>query len=112
MIQRAVPPSGVAGNSWVGGAVAPWGLCSAPGFDGVPPLAPQPSARLHPAKPPPCRAGGPEVTLPAMVPVMHGTPGGTRWAGPELGEHTEQILREELGMGAAEIARLRECGAI
>ncbi|KAI7842862.1 hypothetical protein COHA_003480 [Chlorella ohadii] len=57
-------------------------------------------------------AGGPEVTLPAMVPVLHGTPGSTRWAGPELGEHTEQVLKEELGMDDAEIARLRECGAI
>lgn len=57
-------------------------------------------------------AGSPEVNLPAMVPVLHGTPGSTRWAGPELGEHTEQVLKEELGMDDAEIARLRECGAI
>lgn len=47
-----------------------------------------------------------------MVPVLHGTPGSTRWAGPDLGEHTEQVLKEELGMDNAEIARLRECGAI
>lgn len=47
-----------------------------------------------------------------MLPVLSGTPGSTRWAGPELGEHTEQILRGELGMDDAEIERLRECGAI
>ena len=76
---------------------------------------------LHSASLPICRThnplfplptGGPEVTLPAMVPVLHGTPGSTRWAGPELGEHTEQVLKEELGMDDAEIARLRDCGAI
>jgi crotonobetainyl-CoA:carnitine CoA-transferase CaiB-like acyl-CoA transferase len=43
---------------------------------------------------------------------MSATPGSTRWAGPELGQHTEQILRDELGMAPEEIARLRECGAI
>jgi crotonobetainyl-CoA:carnitine CoA-transferase CaiB-like acyl-CoA transferase len=53
-----------------------------------------------------------QVTMPALLPVLSATPGSTRWAGPELGQHTEQILRDELGMGPAEIARLRECGAI
>jgi crotonobetainyl-CoA:carnitine CoA-transferase CaiB-like acyl-CoA transferase len=47
-----------------------------------------------------------------MLPVLSGTPGGTRWAGPDLGEHTDQILREELGLDEAEIQRLRDCGAI
>lgn len=60
----------------------------------------------------PLPAGGQEVTLPAMLPVMGSTPGGTRWAGPELGEHTDDILRSELGLGDAEIQRLRDCGAI
>ena len=52
------------------------------------------------------------VTVPAMVPVLSGTPGKTRWAGPELGEHTEEVLREELGMGAEEIGALREQGVV
>lgn len=34
--------------------------------------------------------GGDEVTMPAMVPVLSATPGSTRWAGPDLGEHTEE----------------------
>ncbi|EFN53684.1 hypothetical protein CHLNCDRAFT_25506, partial [Chlorella variabilis] len=72
---------------------------------------PQYQARgmLQKAAPP---SGGQEVTLPAMLPVMGSTPGGTRWAGPELGEHTDDILRSELGLGDAEIQRLRDCGAI
>src|SRR6266852_1931772 len=34
------------------------------------------------------------------------TPGRLRWAAPALGEHTALVLREVLGMGEAEIARL------
>jgi crotonobetainyl-CoA:carnitine CoA-transferase CaiB-like acyl-CoA transferase len=61
------------------------------------------------ARPP---SGGEAVTVPAVVPKLSGTPGGTRWAGPELGEHTDAVLREELGMSDAELARLRSAGAI
>ena len=52
------------------------------------------------------------MTLPAMLPVLTGTPGSTRWAGPALGEHTEEVLAGELGRTPAEIAALRDCGAI
>jgi crotonobetainyl-CoA:carnitine CoA-transferase CaiB-like acyl-CoA transferase len=57
-------------------------------------------------------SGAPSVTLPAMVPVLSATPGRTTWAGPELGEHTEQVLRSELGLSLAEITQLRLSGAI
>lgn len=60
----------------------------------------------------PVHAGGEEVVLPAITPVLSGTPGATLWAGPDLGQHTEEVLREELGMSGAEIAKLRSCGAI
>ena len=53
-------------------------------------------------------AGGEEVTLPAMLPVLTGTPGSTKWAGPDLGHHTEQVLREQLQMDAAAILKLRQ----
>lgn len=64
---------------------------------------------IHRAAPP---SGGPEVTMPAMLPVMHGTPGGTRWAGPDLGEHTDEVLQSELGLSEADIQQLRDSGAI
>ncbi|CAL8471009.1 g10551 [Coccomyxa elongata] len=57
-------------------------------------------------------SGGPSLTLPAMLPVMSRTPGSTKWAGPELGEHTEEILRTELDMSSDEIRKLQELGAI
>lgn len=62
------------------------------------------------AKPP--SGEGPSLSLPAMVPILSGTPGSTKWAGPDLGEHTDEILREELDMSDAEITRLRELNAI
>lgn len=49
---------------------------------------------------------GTPVKLPAVTPKLSATPGGTRWMGPELGEHTDEVLAG-LGYSAAEIATLR-----
>ncbi len=49
---------------------------------------------------------GTPVKLPAVTPKLSETPGGTRWMGPELGEHTGQVLRE-LGYDEAAIEALR-----
>jgi formyl-CoA transferase/CoA:oxalate CoA-transferase len=40
------------------------------------------------------------------------TPGDVRLPAPLLGQHTDQVLRERLGLDGAEIARLRDAGAI
>ena len=37
---------------------------------------------------------GAEIALPAITPRLTATPGGTRWVGPALGAHTDQILQE------------------
>lgn len=60
-------------------------------------------------RPPPGEGGveGEEVTVPAMLPVLSGTPGRTTWAGPALGQHTREVLTEVLGMGQAEFEALR-----
>ncbi|KAL3147428.1 hypothetical protein ABBQ38_014493 [Trebouxia sp. C0009 RCD-2024] len=60
---------------------------------------------FHVAAPP---EGGEEVTLPAMLPVMTGTPGSTRWAGPDLGHHTDEVLKEQLNLDSDELLRLRQ----
>jgi crotonobetainyl-CoA:carnitine CoA-transferase CaiB-like acyl-CoA transferase len=54
----------------------------------------------HPARPP-APYEGHALRLDA-------TPGRLRWSAPTLGEHTALVLREVLGMRAAEIARLVE----
>jgi formyl-CoA transferase len=48
---------------------------------------------------------GQEITLPAVTPKLSATPGETRWLGPELGEHTDEVL-QSLGYDADDIARL------
>jgi formyl-CoA transferase len=55
--------------------------------------------------------GGPSITVPGIVPKLSRTPGGTRWLGPVLGEHTEEVLRS-LGLGGEAIALLREQGVV
>ncbi|MBU9382305.1 CaiB/BaiF CoA transferase family protein [Burkholderia gladioli] len=50
---------------------------------------------------------GQEIPLPNITPKLSDTPGETRWLGPALGEHTDEVLCG-LGYEAAAIAALRE----
>ena len=53
------------------------------------------------------------LTLPGIVPKLSGTPGGVRWAGGwELGSSNEEVYRGLLGLGAEELARLRQEGVV
>lgn len=48
-----------------------------------------------------------ELDIPAVHPKLADTPGDTRWAGPELGEHTDSVLSELLGLTDNEIDDLK-----
>ena len=51
--------------------------------------------------------GAPEpVRFPGVVPIIEGSEGSVRWLGPELGEHTHEVLTEVAGYDAAEVARI------
>lgn len=54
---------------------------------------------------------GKEFKMPGIVPTLSATPGGTDWLGPELGEHTEAVLRG-LGYDGAGIEALRVAGTV
>jgi len=47
------------------------------------------------------------ITMQGVAPRLSDTPGGVAWAGPALGEHTDAVLRDRLGLADAEIADLR-----
>jgi succinyl-CoA---D-citramalate CoA-transferase len=57
------------------------------------------------------KLGDRDVLLPGMVPKLSATPGETRWIGPRLGEHTDQVMAAA-GFAPAEIAALRARGVI
>jgi formyl-CoA transferase len=48
---------------------------------------------------------GTSMAVPAVTPKLSATPGQTRWLGPKLGEHTDEILAA-LGYDAADRQRL------
>ena len=52
------------------------------------------------------------VRMHNVVPRFSATPGGIRWPGGELGQHNAEVFREELGLTAADVARLEDAGVI
>jgi len=56
-------------------------------------------------------ADGAPIKLPAVTPKLSATPGATRWLGPELGQHNDEVLAA-LGYDAAQIAVLRAEGVL
>jgi crotonobetainyl-CoA:carnitine CoA-transferase CaiB-like acyl-CoA transferase len=53
-----------------------------------------------------------KLTVPALPPFLSATPGGTEWAGPELGQHNEEILGRWLDHSADTLADWRAQGVI
>lgn len=55
---------------------------------------------------------GKPLAIPAIMPKLAGTPGGTSWPGPEVGSHSDEILRDVLKLDAARIADLKQRGVV
>lgn len=54
---------------------------------------------------------GEPLKIPAILPKLDDTPGATEWAGPELGAHTDEVLKS-LGMTEDQIEELKRSGVI
>jgi crotonobetainyl-CoA:carnitine CoA-transferase CaiB-like acyl-CoA transferase len=55
---------------------------------------------------------GRTLEIPALFPRLEATPGATEWAGPGIGSHTDEVLREVLGLDRGEVAALRDAAVI
>jgi formyl-CoA transferase len=54
---------------------------------------------------------GKAVVVPGIVPKLSGTPGETRWLGPALGAHTEEVLAS-IGIRGEKLRELRTQGVV
>ncbi len=55
---------------------------------------------------------GKALEIPAILPKLSDTPGGTRWPGGAVGSHNREILVELLGLTQDQINELGSCGVI
>jgi crotonobetainyl-CoA:carnitine CoA-transferase CaiB-like acyl-CoA transferase len=55
---------------------------------------------------------GNPLKIPALVPKLSKTPGGTSWPGPAVGAHNDEVFKDRLGMSDDEVASLRQTGII
>lgn len=58
----------------------------------------------------PSRIG--ELAVADVIPRLSATPGDIRWLGAAIGEHSDEVLREVLGLRDTEILALRERGVV
>jgi crotonobetainyl-CoA:carnitine CoA-transferase CaiB-like acyl-CoA transferase len=52
------------------------------------------------------------VLMQGLIARLSETPGAVRWTGPPHGRHTDEVLRDELGLDAEAIASLRSEGVV
>ena len=53
-----------------------------------------------------------DIKMQGTFPKLSDTPGEVRWVGPELGEHTDAVLRDVLGYDEAKVDALRAAGVV
>jgi len=55
---------------------------------------------------------GESYKIPAIAPMLDETPGATRWPGPEVGEHNDEILKDLLGIDDSMLDTYKKDGII
>lgn len=49
-----------------------------------------------------------EISFPGVAPRIPGAPGDLHWVGPDLGEHTDEVLTSLAGLSAEQLRQLRD----
>ena len=55
---------------------------------------------------------GKPLKLPAITPHLDRTPGGTRWSGPAIGAHNQDVFGDVLGLSESELRDLVDNGIV
>jgi formyl-CoA transferase len=53
-----------------------------------------------------------DIRMQSTFPKLSDTPGAVRWVGPELGEHTDEVLRDLLGYDDGKVEALKAAGVV
>jgi formyl-CoA transferase len=53
-----------------------------------------------------------DIRMQSTFPKLSDTPGSVRWVGPDLGEHTDAVLRDLLGYDDAKVDALKAAGVV
>jgi formyl-CoA transferase len=53
-----------------------------------------------------------KIKMQNAFPKLSATPGSVRWPGPTLGQHTDEVLGQKIGLSAEKIAELRAKGVV
>ena len=53
-----------------------------------------------------------KLKVPGIVPKLTETPGSTEWAGPKLGQHNEEVIKQVVGLSDEQFLKLQELGIV
>ena len=53
-----------------------------------------------------------DIRMQSTFPKLSDTPGEVRWVGPELGEHTDEVIRDLLGYDDDKVEALKTAGVV
>lgn len=53
-----------------------------------------------------------KLKVPGIIPKLSETPGGIEWAGPKLGQHNEEIIKQVAGLTDEQFEKLKKLGVL
>ncbi len=53
-----------------------------------------------------------KLKVPGIIPKLSETPGGIEWAGPKLGQHNEEVIKQVAGLSDEQYEKLQQLGVL